>query len=175
MPLTPEQSEQAWPRVTRWMTQLIADHAMEGQQVGELGFPRLPRYFSDELLTAKVVLVDRVPAPPLAELGVAGFDDFESMQAEGITYLDTFFIDRRYAGDESLHFHEMIHVVQWLVLGPKRFLAAYAGGLERFGYRNSPLEVMAYDLQARFESEPEPFDAERLVRDGLTKLGIRTQ
>lgn len=164
MPLTPEQFEQAWPRVTRWITQLLADHALEARQVGELGFRRLPRYFSHELLAAKVVLVDRVPVPPLTALGIPGFDDFESMQAAGITYLDTFFVDRRYAADESLHFHEMIHVIQWQVLGPKRFLGAYADGLARFGYRDSPLEVMAYALQARFDSEPASFDAEQLVR-----------
>ena len=168
MPLTPEQFELAWPRVTRWITQLLADHALEARQVGELGFRRLPRYFSCELLAAKVVLVDRVPVPPLTALGIPDFDDFESMQAAGITYLDTFFVDRRCAADESLHFHEMIHVIQWQVLGPKGFLAAYADGLARFGYRDSPLEVMAYDLQARFDTESAPFDAERLVRESLT-------
>ncbi len=167
MPLTPEQFEQAWPRVTRWITQLLADHAGAARPVGEIGFRRLPSYFSRELLKAKVVLVDRVPVPPLTALGIPSFDDFESMQAAGITYLDTFFVDRRYAADESLHFHEMIHVVQWQVLGPKGFLAAYAGGLARFGYRDSPLEVMAYDLQDRFDTEPAPFDAERLVREAL--------
>ncbi|MFT3831332.1 MAG: hypothetical protein QM691_16670 [Opitutaceae bacterium] len=168
MPLTPEQFELAWPRVTRWITQLLADRLKDARQVGELGFRRRPRYFSRELLTAKAVLVDRVPVPPLTALGVPGFGDFESMQAAGITYLDTFFVDRRYAADESLHFHEMIHVVQWQMLGPKGFIAAYADGLARFGYRDSPLEVMAYDLQARFETESAPFAAERLVRESLT-------
>jgi hypothetical protein len=38
----------------------------------------------------------------------------------------------------------------------------------RCDYRDSPLEVMAYDLQARFDTEPAPFDAERLVRESLT-------
>lgn len=169
MPLTPEQFEQAWPRVTRWITERLAKHAHEARQVGGLGFRRLPRCFSRELLTAKVVVVDRVPVPPLAALGIPGFDAFESMPAAGITYLDTFFVDRRHEDDESLHFHEMIHVVQWQVLGPKGFLAAYADGLARLGYRDSPLEVMAYDLQARFEREPEPFDAERVVRKMLSQ------
>ena len=39
---------------------------------------------------------------------------------------------------ERLHFHELIHVVQWLTLGPERFLMAYADGLERFGYSQKP-------------------------------------
>ena len=165
MPITPEQFEQAWPRVTRWIAQLIADHAGAARPLGELGFRRLPNYFGRELLTAKVVVVDHVPVPPLTALGIPGFGDFESMPAAGITYLDTFFVDRRHAAEESLHFHEMIHVIQWQVLGPKGFLAAYADGLARFGDRDSPLEVMAYGLQSRFERELVPFDAEQLVRD----------
>ena len=57
---------------------------------------------------------------------------------------------KKYVADEGLYFHELMHVVQWRMLGPERFLAAYADGLEKFGYRNSPLEAMAYDAQAAF-------------------------
>jgi len=37
-------------------------------------------------------------------------------------------------GRESLHFHELIHIVQWRVLGPEGFLAMHADGLTHFGY-----------------------------------------
>lgn len=70
--------------------------------------------------------------------------------------------------DEGLHFHELIHVVQWRVLGPERFLAAYADGLEKFGYRASPLEAMAYDAQAAFVQSTQIFNAEKLVADKLS-------
>jgi hypothetical protein len=40
---------------------------------------------------------------------------------------------------ELLDFYELIHVIQWRLLGPEAFLATYAAGLETFGYRNSPL------------------------------------
>jgi hypothetical protein len=53
---------------------------------------------------------------------------------------DTYFLKRAAADDETLHFHEMIHIVQWRVLGAEFFLAMYAGGLETFGYRNSRLK-----------------------------------
>ena len=43
----------------------------------------------------------------------------------------------------------------------------YADGLESFGYRDSPLEVMAYNAEARFASSIAPFDAERLVVENL--------
>ena len=87
---------------------------------------------------------------------------------DGITYLDTYFIKRTQASDEALHFHELVHVVQWRALGPERFLRTYADGLERFGYRNSPLERMAYDAGRRFLNSPEPFNLEQLVLSQLS-------
>jgi hypothetical protein len=53
------------------------------------------------------------------------------------------------------------------MLGPERFIAMYADGLETFGYRNGPLETMAYSLQGRFESSPMIFDAEFAVKTQL--------
>ena len=61
---------------------------------------------------------------------------------------------------ESLHFHELVHVIQWRLLGSEKFLALYADGLERFGYRKSPLEVMAFGLQHRFQREARAFSVE---------------
>ena len=53
------------------------------------------------------------------------------------------------------------------IFGPERFLAAYADGLERFGYRDSPLEAMAYDAQAAFARSAQIFNAEQLVAEKL--------
>ncbi len=55
---------------------------------------------------------------------------------------------------------------------PASFLAAYADGLERFGYRESPLEMMAYDAEASFSQSPEIFDAEKLVAQKLSRMNI---
>ncbi len=94
----------------------------------------------------------RVPFPPLSRMGLPEFTQMESMQTQmaGITYEDTFFINH-FQRTESLHFHELVHVVQWERLGVDNFLLAYGAGLMEFGYFNSPLEQMAYSLQARFE------------------------
>jgi hypothetical protein len=81
--------------------------------------------------------------------------------------LDTYFVLWHEAERESLHFHELVHVVQWQVLGPERFLALYADGLEKQGYRSSPLEAMAYDHEARFNSGTTPFSVEAEVRQQL--------
>jgi hypothetical protein len=136
-----------------------------------LGFPRLPQYYSREVLTnAKVVAVDRVPMPPLSSMGLVQFAGFEQMEFAGITYVDTYFLRHEHMVLESIHFHELVHVIQWRILGPERFLAVYADGLGTHGYRNSPLEVMAYSLQERFDQGSAPFDVEALVKSQLRAI-----
>jgi hypothetical protein len=107
---------------------------------------------------------------PLKAIGLDWFSDFEQMDAGGITYLNTCFVRADYADMEAHHFHELVHLIQWRLLGPERFLALYADGLERFGYRNSPLEVMACDLQDRFECERQPFRVEAACQKLLLDL-----
>ena len=167
MPLSPKDFAEKLPLITRWIAATLSDHSTAARPVASLGFTRLPGYFSSRTLaSAKVVVVARPPQLPLSQMGLSQFAAFEQTQPAGITYLDTFFVRREYAASESLHFHEMIHVVQWKLLGAERFVAAYADGLDRFGYRDSPLEVMAYDAEDRFVSG-DKFDAETLVSDAL--------
>jgi hypothetical protein len=84
--------------------------------------------------------------------------------------LDTFFVKRHQSKNEAIHFHELIHVIQWRLLGPEKFLRAYADGLNSFGYRNSLLEIMAYDAEKRFVSSTVQFDAEQLVAESLMRV-----
>jgi hypothetical protein len=169
--MTPEEFQAVYPHVIGWIRQTLAVHEKRAHTVGSMGFTRLPLYFSRKLLeTAKVVAVDRVPVPPLSAIGLSRFAEFETGDYDGITYLDTFFLKQSRAADEELHFHELIHVVQWRLLGPERFLASYAAGLETFGYRNSPLECMAYDAQSTFSQSASAFDAERLVAEQLSRM-----
>jgi hypothetical protein len=74
----------------------------------------------------------------------------ERMPMAGITFRDTFFVDAIH-GSEGVHFHELVHVVQWNALGAPDFLLTYGVGLAQFGYEASPLEAIAYNLQASFE------------------------
>jgi len=166
--MTQQEFDAKYPLIIGWIHQTLAAHAPMARTVASLGFRRLPKYFSSELLAyAKVVYIEAVPVPPLTKLGLNSFADFENMQATGITYLDTFFARNEAQGHEPLHFHELVHIVQWKLLGAKLFIAAYADGLERFGYRNSPLEVMAYNAQSAFENSQQPFDVEILVKNEL--------
>jgi hypothetical protein len=123
-----------------------------------------------QIEVAKFVVVDCIPLPPLSSIGLSRFKEFERGSYDGITYLDTYFLNRAAAENESLHFHEMIHVVQWRLLGAEFFLAMYAGGLEKFGYRDSPLERMAYDAQELFDRSGTIFDAKKFVEQRLSAM-----
>jgi hypothetical protein len=169
--MTPQEFEAAFPKVMRWIQRTLVAYEKVARPVASKNFRRLPLYFSRaQIEAAKFVAVDRIPLPPLSSIGLRRFKEFERGDLDGITYLDTYFLMRRVADAESLHFHEMIHVVQWRLLGAEFFLAMYASGLEKFGYRDSPLEKMAYDAQEVFDRSEAVFDAEKFVSDRLSAL-----
>ncbi|HPA19076.1 MAG TPA: hypothetical protein PLU30_15115 [Verrucomicrobiae bacterium] len=169
--MTWEEFEAKFPLILRWIKITRSEHEADASTVASLGFQRLPGYYDPETLeSAKVVYVDKAPMPPLSAIGLAQFADFEQMHPGGITYLDTFFVRGRLRDDEAIHFHELVHVIQWRALGPKRFLAAYADGLERMGYDRNPLEVMAYTLESVFRHSERSFNVATIVREQLKRL-----
>lgn len=168
--MTPEDFSKHAPLLVSWIESTLQTAAPRARPISECGFHRLSSYYSSETLTStKVVVADRLPLPPLTQMGLTGFEAFEQGDYAAITYLDTFFVRRPFQ-TESLFFHELIHVIQWRLLGPEKFLAAYAAGLEQFGYRSSPLEAMAYEAQGLFETSGAPFDAERLVAERVSGM-----
>ena len=170
--MTPQEFNAIFPLVHSWIRNTLASHSNAAKLVSSQGFARLPSYFTAELLvSSKFVTIDKVPLPPLSEMGLTRFAQLESGDFDGITYLDTFFLKKGRARDERLYFHELIHIVQWSLLGAERFLATYADGLEKYGYRDSPLEVMAYNAEAAFVQSSNIFDAEELVANELARIG----
>lgn len=69
------------------------------------------------------------------------------------------------SGQLSLLFHELVHVVQYSVLGIDRFAELYVTGWASAGfvYERIPLELHAYSLEALFQSASSPFQVEREV------------
>lgn len=169
--MTPEDFQKVSPFVRDWIAETLAASAAKSKPISSLNFRRLPHYYTSELLArARVVFVDKCPVPPLSAIGLNQFSDFENMNASGITYRDTYFVLWHEAERESLHFHELVHVIQWELLGAERFLALYADGLEKHGYRNSPLEVVAYNHEARFNSKSQPYSVEAAIRGQLSHI-----
>ena len=171
-PFSPQLLLQKLPEIKTWIEGTLVSHRAMERQVASYVFPRLAAYYSTRLLnSSSVVEVPHVPVPPLAALGLPEFAEFENGDYEGITYLNTYFVQASVATSESLHFHELVHVVQWQHLGADRFLIAYAlGYLMAGGYRDNPLEVMAYDLQVHFEQSATPFDVEAFIRRNIDPI-----
>jgi hypothetical protein len=169
--LTPEEFHIAYSKVQAWIQKTLAACEQDAQPIASMRFARLPLYFDHTSLeTAKFIPIDRVPMPPLAAMGLDRFVAFEQGDFNGVTYLDRYFIKRPVVTEEALHFHELIHVSQWRLLGPEGFLAAYANGLDEFGYENSPLEKMAYDAEDLFRRSSVIFDANKFVVERLAHL-----
>jgi hypothetical protein len=153
--VTPELArrfQNAVPRVKQWIDELLAAHARSTIVVSDLGFVRISQCYPKEFLElAKVMHVDEVPRPPLEKFELPELSRVLRIN-EAITLNNTSFIIEAMRTSESLHFHELVHVVQWQRLGMDRFLLAYAAGLITYGYRQNPLESMAYKFQAEFDS-----------------------
>jgi hypothetical protein len=141
----------ALPSVRNWIDEYLQRHADQARTAQSLGLRRVSAYFPAELLArAKTVTVSQPPFPPVERFGLPEFARVQQMAFDGITFRDTYFL-RQGCESEGLHFHELVHVVQWSRLGVDNFLLAYGVGLLQYGYEQSPLEQMAYRLQSEFE------------------------
>ena len=153
----------ALPMVRSWIESVRDQYVRESQPVAALAFPRLPDYFSHDLLqAARVVTVSKIPFPPIVESGLIEFADLLQMALSGVTYGDLIFVHQSQR-TERVHFHELVHIVQWRTLGIDRFLLTYGAGVLERGYAHSPLEALAYDLQSQFDRGVSLPDLESLV------------
>jgi hypothetical protein len=163
----------ALPQVRAWIDQLLETHSASARRVSTLGFNRLASSYPADLLErARVVSVERTPFPPVSQFGLPEFAQYQAGQFQGITFKDTVFVVRG-REFESLHFHELVHVVQWSRLGADKFLLSYGLGLLQFGYEQSPLEQMAYSLQQLFERGSVPNDLVRIIENGADEVWKR--
>lgn len=155
----------ALPAVLEWIDRTLRDYRDHAVPVGSLDFPGLRRAFPPEVLdmAKSVSVAGKVPFPPLNRMGLSEFSPMEGMPIAGITYRDTFFVGRHYE-TERLYFHETVHVIQWDRLGPADFLLAYGVGFLQCGYRDSPLERMAYSLEEKFVNGTLPADVAEVIR-----------
>ena len=110
-----------------------------------------------------------VPDPPLAsQLRRLGLDFPSPSTAAAITF--DYVIAARVALNPSLLFHELVHVVQFRLLGVMKFSRFYVRGFLSGGsYYGIPLEQCAFELERRFEAERSDFDVEREVADWITR------
>jgi hypothetical protein len=115
-------------------------------------------FFRAEVLESTRFLVlngERIENPEfyvtLRGLGFRNLPDFRWMAA--VTLQDV--VVAHEAFSDGLRFHELVHVEQYRQLGGRQFAELYVRGfLNGGGYEGIPLEINAYELGGRFETNP---------------------
>lgn len=144
-----------------WILHERSTRLVSAKRISREDREALEGYFSSGVLNrARVALVDQLQNPPfyprLRGSGVHGLIDFNKMA--GITFVDCILMTietfDRVEDRIPILFHEMVHVVQYLFLGARRFIEMYLTGwyANNSDYFRIPLEKQAYDLQRRFEN-----------------------
>ncbi|GMR13659.1 MAG: hypothetical protein BMS9Abin29_1871 [Gemmatimonadota bacterium] len=159
-----------------WINEQRNRHFETSESLPDTTRAALRGYFEPETLDrARIDHASHIENPPFySQFEAAGQAiplDF-SVWA-GITFGDVILLSD--AGESgsmppSVVFHEMVHVVQYGMLGIDEFARRYVTSLawNRFQYMTIPLEVMAFELQDRFEqSDGQPFSAEAEIRRQL--------
>lgn len=154
----------------RWQRNALVVHA--GALDGETRRQLAPYFSADALAAVRVAVTEGevVPDLPFSDaLRRVGVQYPCTSALAGITLEDVIAMKPQLPG--YVLFHELVHAVQFRVLGIGRFSFLYARGLLATGmYERIPLEVCAYELEERFQCSGEPFSVEAEVlaweRDG---------
>lgn len=162
-----------------WVSSQRDFHRPRARTLSDYEKGSLARFFSSETLDeARICFVPMIKNPDFfavfetAELPIP----FDFRLMHGITFDDTILISEIRDPAENrwmpLLFHELVHMVQYKILGLEGFMQRYVVGWAENGrqYMKIPLEVQAYTLQAHFETAPKlPLDIEDRV---LQELGV---
>lgn len=154
-------------QIEEWIRQVNQSHAPQRQSCSRFEEPFSGFYSPGFLNSAYFVVVDQIPKPDLPGLRAAGLGDFIDMDVAGITYDDTYYVQRSVANELRLHFHELVHVVQWRQLQPLGFITRYLDEIQAHGYNDAPLEKMAYRLDGHYQANGKSLDVEDYVRTNL--------
>ncbi|MGO9305267.1 MAG: hypothetical protein ACLPPV_21950 [Candidatus Korobacteraceae bacterium] len=168
----PELSQKQIAAFTQAVAKYIRDQRTHySEQAVPLTFSDLwSRFFAPvDLQRIRIVQPgqERVPNPPfyadLEKLGFTGLPNFTTMAA--ITFDDVVVFHDPLT--PQLIFHEMVHVVQYRLLGIDEFARLYVRGYLQGGYGGTPLEVCAYQLDGRFIMGSVGFDVEAEVKSWI--------
>jgi hypothetical protein len=112
-----------------------------------------PFFAADVLDRARLLVLtgSRIQDPAFYSMarmmGIRDLPSFSDVAA--VTFVDVVVSHEPFTHD--LLFHELVHVVQYGLLGSKQFASLYVNGFVKGGsYEEIPLEKNAYDLESRF-------------------------
>ena len=135
----------------------------------------LQGYYDSRILNkVRLATVDRISNPPFyAELKESGNPVLDISGAAGIAFVDCVVVRRIFQPDFaswiSILFHELVHVVQLEILGPRRHLELYIRAWAENGYQYHGIqfETQAHKLEARFNRHEPPFSVREVVEREL--------
>ena len=162
-----------------WVKSQRDTHRPDAKPLSEEERSELSRFFGLETLNRTRIKIVKVIENPeffteFPKMGLPDPMDFRSMS--GITYVDTILISKLLMPTKShwmsLLFHEMVHVVQYEVLGLEGFMDHYVRGWTQngFDYFSIPLERDAYELQRRYDEAPR--EAFSVVAEVIRDKGV---
>jgi len=160
----------------KWIVDQRNLHIGTAQELSEQDKISLQPYFEPEMLDlAKIDRVDHIENPPfyseIIKLGIPNLINFTQM--DGISFIDCILISCQKSHTPqswiSLLFHEMVHIVQYELLGAKRFADCYVKGWVQnsFNYERIPLERQAYSLQRQYDQGGNVFSVVQLLNQQL--------
>lgn len=137
-------------KIEQWIDQVNFEYSKQRICCSEFSRSFKGFYKKSFLKKAFFVVVNDIPKPDYPELRQMGLSSFIDMDVDGITYKDTYYIKPHVAMELRLHFHELVHVAQWKLLGSQSFIQRYISEIQTYGYDHAPLEEMAYSCDSHF-------------------------
>lgn len=154
-------------KINGWIDHTIENYSNQKVSCGCFA-AHFKDFYSPEFLSQSYyVIVPQLPKPDFPELRQAGFGNLIDTDFNGITYKNTYFIKNGKENSLKLHFHELVHVLQWQTLGAKAFINRYMDEILRYGYEDAPLEKMAFALEEHFVKGGKPFNIYRHVQEKI--------
>ena len=99
-------------KIEQWIDQTLINYSNKIVSCECLS-PYFVGFYSSEFLSRSYfVIVEEIPKPDFPEIRQAGLGDFIDRDFEGITYKNTYFIKKGNETSLTLHFHELVHVLQ---------------------------------------------------------------
>lgn len=151
--------EQQIVQLAKWVAEYIAEQRaafLDRAHPITLAHKKLLQpFFPDDVLENVRVVRGRASEPKfymqLRMLGIRNAPAFSEMA--GITFQDV--VVHVEPLNDTLLFHELVHAVQYKHLGLHGFAERYVRGFLTGGsYEKIPLELQAYELEARFSANP---------------------
>ncbi|EPM1916439.1 hypothetical protein ACTL33_000006 [Vibrio parahaemolyticus] len=152
--------------VSQWIEFTVAQYMPHARKCSELA-PHLKGYYPEEFLeNSYFVVTNDIPKPQIPSSDPF-LNAFIEMDVDGITYKNLYFVKPHMASNLALHVHELVHFAQWSMLGVQGFITRYISEVSSLGYNNAPLELMAYEIDNKFQNGTEVFDILGIVKQRI--------